>query len=273
MPEIPDLEVILEVLRPRLIGKHIAGVEMPRPLVIRDLTGNGLETSLQDATLTDLRRLGKFLIFDFGTTGLLVINPMLAGRLHYCEPGLRRSKRTYLILAWSNRMQLRYVDPKAMGKIYLAGTLDAVPTIAEHGPDALSPELTPELFEERLRRHRGEIKGILVNHRFVAGIGNAYADEILFRAGIYPFRKRPSLSKDEILSLYHAMHDVLTESIAIVRERMGDQVHKKIRDFLAIHLHAGDPCPCCGTPISEVKANRRITNFCRNCQPGSLIRS
>jgi len=273
MPETPDLEVILEVLRPRLVGQRIVGIEMPRPLVFRDLTGRGLEASLQNTTLTNMRRLGKFLIFEFDSEYVLVINPMLAGRLHYCEPGHRRSTRTYLILDWSNGMQLRYVDPKAMGKIYLTHALDEVPTIAEHGPDALSPHLTPELFKERLRRHHGEIKGILVNHRFVAGIGNAYADEILFRAGIYPFRKRPSLNEEEVDALYHAMRDVLIESIDTVRERMGEQVHEKIRDFLAVHLHAGEPCPRCGAPISEVKANRRITNFCRTCQPGSLTRS
>lgn len=273
MPEIPDLEVILEVLRPELRGQQIDHIEMPLPLVFRDLTGNGLEATLQGATLTELRRLGKFLVFEFGSDGVLAINPMLAGRLHYCEPGQRRSKRTYLILHWSNGMQLRYVDPKAMGKIYLSRSLQQVPTMAEHGPDALSPELTLDLFRERLRRHRGEIKGVLVNYRFVAGVGNAYADEILFRAGIYPFRKRTTLSEGEIETLYHAMRDVLRESTDTVRERMGDQIHEKIRDFLAVHLHAGEPCPRCGAPISEVKANRRITNFCRNCQPGSLIRS
>jgi formamidopyrimidine-DNA glycosylase len=273
MPELPDLEAIIDVLRPRLIQHQIVEIELPRPLVFRDLTGAGLEASLVGATLSDLRRRGKFLIFDFGPGRLLVINPMLAGRLHYVEPAERRSTRTYLILRWSHGMHLRYVDPKAMGKMYLAHDLNDVPTLAEHGPDALSAELTLELFRERLRRHPGEIKGILTNHRFVAGIGNAYADEILFRAGIYPFRKRPTLSAEETETLYHAMRDVLTEAIAIVRQRMGDSVHEKVRDFLAVHLRAGEPCPRCGAPISEVKANQRITHFCRACQPGSLIRS
>ena len=69
------------------------------------------------------------------------------------------------------------------------------------------------------------------------------------------------------------MRDVLTESIAIVRERMGDRIHEKMRDFLAVHLHAGEPCPRCGAPISEVKANQRLTHFCRTCQPGTLFQS
>ena len=272
MPEIPDLEVIIERLTPRLVGQRVVEVELPRPLVFRNLADGDLRSVLVGESLLALNRLGKFLVFEFTPPTVLAINPMLAGRLHYCEPGTRRSARTYLNLLWSTGMELRYVDPKAMGKIYLARALNDIPTIAEHGPDALSAELTLELFRERLQRHRGEIKGILVNHRFVAGIGNAYADEILFRAGIYPFRKRPTLSDAEVETLYHAMRDVLTEAIASVRQRMGDNIHEKIRDFLAVHMHAGEPCPRCGAPISEISANQRITNFCRTCQPGSLFR-
>ena len=273
MPELPDLEVIVEFLRPRLVGQTVDEVELPRLLVFRDLTGAGLGSTLPGKSLSAIWRRGKFLILEFGEGVLLAINPMLVGRLHYCDPKARRNARTYLILRWSNGMELRYVDTKAMGKVYLASALNDVPTIAETGPDALSDELTLEVFKERLRRRRGEIKGILVNQRFVAGIGNAYADEILFQAGIYPFRKRPSLSNEEIETLYHAMRTLLIDAIAVLRERVGDDIREKVRDFLAVHLHGGEPCPRCGSPISEIKANQRITNFCRTCQPGSLFRS
>ena len=122
-----------------------------------------------------------------------------------------------------------------------------------------------------MRRHRGEIKGILINARFVTGIGNAYADEICFHAGIYPFRKRPTLSPEEIERLYEAMRSTLIEAIVQVRQRMGVDIHTKPRDFLAVHGKGGQPCPRCGASISEIKARRRLTNFCRRCQPGSLI--
>ena len=145
------------------------------------------------------------------------------------------------------------------------------PTIAETGSEALSDEVTLDVFATRLRQHHGEIKGILVNHRFLAGIGNAYADEILWRARIYPFRKRKTLSEAEVAALYEAMHAVLNEALATLRERMGAEIHVKIRDFLAVHMHGGEPCPRCGTAISEISANQRITNFCRQCQPGVLV--
>ena len=113
---------------------------------------------------------------------------------------------------------------------------------------------------------------MLANQAILAGIGNAYADEILFKARLYPFRKRPSLSGEEVESLYQAMRRVLLEAILVLRERVGDDIDVKIRDFLSVHGKGGSPCPRCGTPISEIKARNRLTNFCRNCQPGRMIK-
>jgi len=194
---------------------------------------------------------------------------MLSGRLYFCPSTERRLAKTFVIWHLQDGIDLRYVDQKQMGKIYLTSDLSSVPGFAMQGPEAL--EVTFETFKERLRRHRGEIKGVLINQAFAAGIGNAYADEILFRAGVYPFKRRPRLTREEIGRLYEAMRAVLEESIAAIRERMGDQIHLKFRDFLAVHGKGGSPCPRCGTPISEVRARGRLTNFCRSCQPGIMI--
>ena len=272
MPELPDLDAIAEFLQPRLLGQTLTAFEMPRPIVFRDLTGAGSQATLVGRRLAAVRRRAKFLVFEFGEGRLLAINPMLAGELHYCDPDARRLARTYLILRWSSGKELRYVDPRSMGKIYLTRRLEDIPTLLETGPEPLSDELTLDLFRQRLRQHHGEIKGILVNHRFVAGIGNAYADEILFRAGLYPFRRRTTLSEQEIATLYRAMRDVLIEARETVRQRMGEEIQTKIRDFLAVHRRGGSPCPCCGTIISEITAHQRITSFCRHCQPGTLVR-
>jgi formamidopyrimidine-DNA glycosylase len=168
-------------------------------------------------------------------------------------------------------MDLRYVDQKAMGKVYLTRDVNLVPGFARQGPDALDPELTLEVFQERLRKRRGEIKGLLTNQAVVAGIGNAYADEILFEAGLYPFRKRPSLSAEETERLHKAMRGVLSQSLDTVRDRMGDDIDVKIRDFLRVHGQGGSSCPRCGATISEIRARGRLTNFCRVCQPGKMI--
>ena len=272
MPEIPDLEVIKEYLLGVLPGERIESVEVLRPLVVRNLLADDFASILEGKGISGIRRRGKFLLMDFESNHTVVINPMLVGRLSYCPPEERRVAKTVLILHLSNGMDLRYVDSKSMGKVYLTQDENLVPRFAGQGPEPLDPEFTVEVFRERLRPRRGEIKGLLTNQAVVAGIGNAYADEILFEAGLYPFRKRPSLSQEEVDSLHQAMRRVLLEAILVLRERVGDDIDVKIRDFLKVHGKGGSPCPRCGTPISEITARNRLTNFCRNCQPGRMIR-
>ncbi|HLF26295.1 MAG TPA: zinc finger domain-containing protein [Anaerolineae bacterium] len=151
------------------------------------------------------------------------------------------------------------------------------------GPEALAVSL--EEFRERLRPFRGEIKGVLTRREFtpaprwrakrasagVAGIGNACADEILWAARLHPYRKRTQLTAEEMGRLYDALRATLLEAIEKVRAEMGEAIHLEPREFMAVHLKTGEPCPRCGAPISLVGANQRITNFCRTCQPGGLI--
>jgi len=193
---------------------------------------------------------------------------MLTGRFQYCESSQRRAVRTCFILALDDGKQIRYSDRRVMGKIYLVpadGLLD-VPQFADMGPDALA--VSREEFAQRIRKFTGQIKNVLVNHRFVAGIGNAYADEILFAAMIHPYRKRTALSSGDIDRLYDSIHKVFDWATPIVTELMRAELsYEERRDFLKIHRKGGEPCPVCGTRISEITAGQRITNFCRNCQP------
>jgi formamidopyrimidine-DNA glycosylase len=157
-----------------------------------------------------------------------------------------------------------------MGKVYLrpSGVDRAVPGLGEpdQGPDADDPGLTLEIWRERIRRHPGELKNMLRNQAFVAGIGNAYSDEILHAARLLPFRKRSSLAAEEVDALYAATRTTLAEAIAILRERVPPTFERQVRDFLAVHDKGGQPCPRCGTRITEVRAGGFITSFCRGCQ-------
>jgi formamidopyrimidine-DNA glycosylase len=271
MPELPDLEVIREYLAPRLAGVAILSADVRRPLVVRNLLGGDAAERLVGRQFTGAERRAKFLLLPLDDGSTMVINPMLAGRLRYGPPLGRDRKRDALVLRLVDGHELRYHDAKDMGKIYLTADLDQVPIFATLGPEATDPELTLDLFQERLRRHRGEIKGVLTNQSFVAGIGNAYADEILWRAEIYPFRRRPSLEDEEVARLYAAMRAELAEAIETLRPRVGEAIDVEVRDFLAIHGKAGAPCPRCGAPVSKVTRQRRTTNFCRTCQPGLMI--
>ena len=107
----------------------------------------------------------------------------------------------------------------------------------------------------------------------VSGIGNAYSDEILFAAGLSPFRKARTLKADEVAELHYQCRQVLEEAIEVLRERMAEEIHHKIRDFLKVHRKGGQRCPACGSNITEITANQRITSYCRRCQPGMLIRN
>lgn len=272
MPELPDLEIIKEVLRRHIVGRRIEQVEVIRPIVVRVLDPRATaESFLEGRTVKRVERRGKFLLLALDDGGWVAINPMLAGRLRYCHRSERGRARDYVLLHLSNGWDLRYHDLKGMGKIYLTRDLSLVPGYADMGPEALDPELTAEVFVQRLKRHRGEMKGVLTRGALVAGIGNAYVDEILFRAGIYPFRRRPSLSLEEQTRVYAAMREVLEEAIKVLRERVGEAIHLEVRDFLQVHNKKGEPCPRCGRPISEIKVARRATNFCRHCQPGTMF--
>jgi len=274
MPELPDLEVIKDVLARRLVGQRISEVVVLRPLVVRVLDLEATpESFLVGRTVTEVSRRGKFLRLSLDDGGWIAVNAMLAGRLRYTPAAQRTRVRDYVRVRFADGATLSYHDVKGMGKVYLTRNLDAVPGYRDAVPDALDPDLTLEVFLQRLRPLRGEIKGILTRGEAVGGIGNAYADEILFAAGIYPFRKRSSLSPEEQARLYQAMREVLARAIDVLRERVGERIDVEVRDFLAVHNKAGQPCPRCGRPISEVKVANRATDFCRSCQPGTLVRN
>lgn len=276
MPELPELEVVREVLQRRLVGRSIADVEVlppGGPIVVRDLTHLGFQETLVGGRLVSITRRGKFLIFLFQTGGrqlFLALNPKLTGRLQLAEPVDKRLARTDVVFSFTDGKQVRYIDPKQMGQLYLTEDLKSVPGYAGLGPEPFETSLGE--FRERLKPYRGEIKGILIRGEFIAGIGNAYADEILWAARLHPFRKRTQLTAEEVERLYTALQTTLKDAIETIRAGMQENIHLEPRDFLAIHMKTGKPCPRCGTPISLIGANQRMTNFCRTCQLGGLIK-
>lgn len=272
MPELPELEVVREVLQKRIVGTRIIAVQILPPggaIVVRDLTRRGFAETLTGAALDQVARRGKFLLLTTSTAHL-AINPKLTGRIQLAKPSDKRFAKTHVMFSLSNGIELRYIDQKRMGQIYLVDELSQVTDLAGLGPEPF--EISLEEFQTRLRKFRGEIKGILTRGEFIAGIGNAYADEILWAARLHPYRKKTQLTQKEVERLYRAMQSTLKDATEQVRKEMGEQIHLKPRDFLAVHMKTGQPCPRCGNPISLVGANQRITNFCRHCQPGGLIK-
>jgi formamidopyrimidine-DNA glycosylase len=272
MPEIPDLEAIRAFLNERIVGVEIARAETAIPYIFRT-PAKDVAAGLTGNRFGEVLRRGKFLLFTLADEYVLVINPMLTGRFQYVKPGTKKRAKTCLLLALETGWELRYADERLMGKIYYVHMDDVpnIPQFDEMGPDALA--ISEEEFRARIRKHTGAIKNVLTNLKFVAGIGNAYADEILFEGRINPFRKRTSLSDDEIGALYRAIGTTLQRSIPILREHFREELdYEEWRDHLKVHRKgsAGEGrCPRCGTHITEISPNQRITSWCRVCQPES----
>ena len=275
MPEAPDLEVVREVLTRRVTSRQVASARVLRPTVLRSLAAEDFASDIVGRTIEAVSRRGKFLLLSLSGGTTLVINPMLTGSLQLCTPSEKVYKRTCIVLGLGDDLELRYLDDRQMGLVYYvaAGELQRVPRLGEQGPDVLDGEITFEEFKTRLRRYHGEIKGILTRGTLLSGIGNAYSDEVLFAAGISPFRRRKALSDEELERLYSGARQVVADVVVVLRERMGENIHQKIRDFLQVHNKGGQPCPRCGNPISQLTANQRITSYCRHCQPGMLVRN
>ncbi len=275
MPELPDLEYLREFLSSKLVGIVVNELKVLGPIVVRSSDPERFSRQLKGRRFKDVKRRGKYLIFSFDSGALIVVSPMLSGRLHYRKLGDFDSRsRFFLSLALENGMEIRYSDDTSMGRIYLLDNekaLSSVPKFVKLGTEALDPMLSAGKFSSLAKHFDWEIKKVLTYQALIAGIGNAYADEILFDARVNPFRRSSTLTMEERNRVYTSMRKVLTEAIVALRARVGENINIEIRDFMKIHGRGGQICPVCGSRISEVREEGRKTNFCRTCQPGTLF--
>jgi formamidopyrimidine-DNA glycosylase len=266
MPELPELQIIAERLTTHLAGLTIKKTMVHNHIVVHGLPVDDFVSRSIGETFESVVADGKFLILSL-TNHDIVLNLMLTGRLRV----ISRHKRptSYDMVSFqTEELTLWYSDAKKMGRIYLVnkGDYSQVADFEGRGPSALDSELTLDIFKKQLKRHNGQMKNVLRNQRFVKGIGNAYADEILLYAGILPFRKRSSLTNDEVEKLYQAMNKVLSRIRDIISKRSLDEIGIEKRDFLMVHNRGGEICPLCGGRVSEITANRFKTNYCQTCQ-------
>ena len=273
MPEIPDLEAIRGFLAPVLRDNPVRAAEARLPWLVR--TGAEELRTLAGCRFVDVLRHGKFLLFASDDGRVLVVNPMLTGRFHWAAASEPRRPAPAITLTFEDGHELRYADERRMGRWYLVPLdgLDAVPQIGELGPDALA--IGEDEFVQRMRRRSGQLKNTLTNQQFVAGIGNAYSDEILWEAGFHPHRRGATLDDDGRRELHRAMRRVFEWSQPILDARVADGLRQRKdewREHLRVHRRAGEPCPRCGRDIKSRASGGRETNFCIACQPLDLER-
>jgi formamidopyrimidine-DNA glycosylase len=274
MPELPELEALRLSLGPRLQGKLVTAVEVnPRHAHLLRHPPDDFTHELAIRRFTAMWRRGKHLVFDLelaagGDVRHLVINPMLGGRFQLVGGDTPRPATWVFALRLESREELRYNDMREMGRIYLVRDLDAeVPGWKELGPEADTlPELGLDAFRRRLRRYRDELKDLLRNQAFLAGVGNAYSDEILWDAQLLPLRRRASLKPEEEERLFNAIPSVLGTAVEAIRANPNYDESKQDRKFMKVHAKGGTTCPRCGHRISQLGSNREPLNFCRGCQ-------
>jgi len=268
MPEWPDLFVLRERLDQALSGRAAVGAQVFNPIVLRAV--QPMPQWLEGRRLSGLSHRGKFLTFHWDDGSLMVVNPMLTGVFALTAPAAKRTKDTAFAITFESDIQLRYRDDKQMGKVYLLRSEE--PATAVPGFGGLGPEADPATFDEqdfirRGRKRQYEARNLLMDQDFLAGIGNAYADEILFEARLHPKRKVTSLSDEEWETLAHAVRTVITLAVKAVENGLPPGLGTKVRTHMQVRGRENTPCPRCGTRIVLRSLGYLETNFCPTCQP------
>jgi formamidopyrimidine-DNA glycosylase len=272
MPELPEVETIVNDLRPRIEGRRFTGVSIYCPDMVHHTTVNELRRRLPGQTIKEIARRGKYLIFRLASGEALILHLRMTGSLllkRKGKPDTESSPYIRAVFALDNGIELLFTDRRKLGTISLVK--DENEEIGKLGPEPFDPEFTAEEMASLLRNRKAPIKAILCDQEFVAGIGNMYADEALFFARIHPLREANSLSQEEIKRLHKAIRQVLTRaidnggaSISDYRRPSGEQGSQQY-SFYAAH-RGGQTCKVCATPIERITVRNRGTYFCPKCQ-------
>ena len=273
MPELPEVETVRRSLAQAVCGRRIDACTVRHPDVVRNLEPALLEEVLRGNRFTGFRRRGKYLLGDLESGHVLVVHLGMTGRLFVVETPGEPAPHTHLILELEGGAQLRFQDVRRFGGIYLlAGPDDqSIPGLAAMGPEPLDPDFTEEHWCRHLDGRRGNLKARLLDQRLVAGIGNIYADEILFACGISPQRDLASLSRAERIRLFRQMHRILMQAIEEGGSSIRDYVDGRgqaggFQNRHRVYGRKGQKCTVCGRTLSGCRISGRSTVFCEHCQ-------
>jgi len=272
MPELPDLIYLEKRLPPLVIGRRIAAVEIKEPIVLRMLLPGDFAGVLRGAEFTGVRRHGPFFVFTLSGAREMVIHPMLAGRLQWASPQTKIAAAGALAFTCigpeHTQQMLHYLDDKKMGKVYLTGSgqYQQIPKFNDQGPNLLSADFSRDYFYHKIKKSRQQVRVLIMDQAVVSCIGNAYADEILFAAGIHPKTFCYQLDDAAIATLHRSIIDVMRWGIAEV-EKADQPLEIKVRGHLRVRNRKDQPCPNCGAKIRRAGVRGFDTFFCPACQP------
>jgi len=273
MPELPDITVYIEALERRLRGARLESARISHPFLLR--TFDPPLSSLFGRRVLGLRRLGKRIAIGFEGEHWLVLHLMIAGRLHWLDPGPAAKKGrgalAYLVFD-TGTLTLTEAGSKRRASLSVFGSSQQLAAVDPGGLEVLDASL--EEFGSRLLAGNHTLKRSLTDPRTFSGIGNSYSDEILHRAQLSPVMLTQKLSPEAIRRLYEAARAVLTEWTGRLREEAGAAFPEKVTAFrpqMAVHGRFGQPCPVCGTAVQRIRYAENETNYCPRCQTEGRI--
>jgi formamidopyrimidine-DNA glycosylase len=274
MPELPDVELYLHALRPRVHNQRLDRLRLGNPFVVRTI--DPPPGVVEGRRVIDLRRLGKRIVFAFENHVFLVLHLMIAGRLRWRDRGAAIPGKVGLAAFdfSEGTLLLTEAGARRQASIHVVSSSEALDVHDPGGLEVLDAPLSA--FSSRLLRENHTLKRALTDPRIFSGIGNAYSDEILHAARLSPMKLTAVLSDREIETLYHTTRDTLRTWIDRLRAEAGDRFPEKVtafRDDMAVHGKYGRPCPVCGSPVQRIVYARNEANYCSRCQTGGRLLS
>jgi len=264
MPELPEVETIARSLRPELTGREVISVHLLWARTLAAPAPGLFAERISGQQILGVSRRAKYLNLQLSTFNLF-IHLRMSGDLRVEDDSLPPQKHDRLVLKLSDARQLVFNDTRKFGRVWLTAHPEDV--IGGLGPEPLDPAFTPEMLYTRLRERHRQLKPLLLDQGFVAGLGNIYAVEALHLSEIHPLRVSDTIAMDEAARLHHAIQTVLMAGI----EHNGasiDWVYRGggFQNYFRVYDREGQPCPVCGTPVERMVVGQRGTHFCPKCQ-------
>jgi formamidopyrimidine-DNA glycosylase len=279
MPELPEVETIARELAPLVRGAVIADARLDWPRAVRHPEPAAFLAALRGRRIEGVGRRAKWLLIDLDAGFVLVIQVKMTGQLFVVPADAPSDRHVHFTLRLTDGRELRLRDVRKFARLGLyrrdgAGTVlgaeDAPALFAGHGPEPLEPDFTLAAFRRLLRARRGRLKSLLLDQAFIAGVGNIYADEALWRARLHPLRSAATLRPADERRLYGAVQGVLNEAIARRGSSIDDYTAPggdgEMQEHLEVYQRTGQPCVRCARPIRRLVLSARGTHLCSWCQ-------
>jgi formamidopyrimidine-DNA glycosylase len=273
VPELPEVETVRRDLEQLVPGKRITAVEATNARVLRRHPDpQEFVARLTGRKITGVGRWGKYLLVDLDRGGsTLIVHLGMSGQLLWSSPNEPRVKHTHVVVTCNSKHELRYVDPRTFGELFVIDTSPA--ECLRIGVDAFEGIEGPDHLGRLLRARKRKLKDLLMGQTCIAGLGNIYTDEVLFLARLRADRQSQTLSDDEVLRLHDAIAEILGEAVALRGSSLRDQQYRDVAGDVGsyqsrhrVYAREGQPCVNCGRPLSRIVAGGRSHFFCEACQ-------